>query len=236
MKLEGLSVSWQGINAARAAEKPASLAKQLNTMLIKPQDKAASAAENPESLAKQLNAMLPKPQAKAGKTAGGSDAKAQEAAQRRKQYERELRACRTKEEVEAVRRRWLQMTLSEMGAINSSNLSTAAKQAALEEARMRSDEREEIYLEFQKSARFQILPDEEDKKKQKQVVVQETALEAQSQGADMEAAQEKAMAPLVMALRRDKGMVDAPARENAPQENEPPHELQPRESAIDDYA
>ncbi|MCL2022597.1 MAG: hypothetical protein FWG81_11225 [Betaproteobacteria bacterium] len=203
MKMENLSVLWRGMQTTRAMEKSAPLAKQLNAMLVKPQAQARKTSGD------SLLAMLARPQTQARKTAGANSA---EVAQKRRQYEQELRACRTKEEVEAVRRRWLHMAMAEMSAINSSNLSTAAKQAALEKIRLRLEEQEEVCQEFKKTARFHTLPDKEDDKKQNNV--REAMLEEQNQGADMEVAQEQ-----VMPLPR--GMTDALTLNNrAPPESD----------------
>ncbi|MDR0233902.1 MAG: hypothetical protein LBI31_03760, partial [Zoogloeaceae bacterium] len=151
---------------------------------------------------KDLRTMYAKFQENAKKTAGsgnskrgvGVNAKDDQAAiakkRRQEQYKRELRNCRTKEEVEAVRRRWQMMFAAEISAIKSANMPSAQKEQAVEAARQRYEEKEEVYREFQKSANFHSLPDKEDEKEKKQGKRSDDAtqsiLEAQAEAQNQE--------------------------------------------------
>jgi hypothetical protein len=92
---------------------------------------------------------------------------AKRAEQSRKQFEREVRACRTKEEVAAVRMRWHQMIATELQSIDQSNMDSSQKMEARMSAAMMLAAVEDAHREFQQSAAFQRLPDDDNDEKKR---------------------------------------------------------------------
>jgi len=142
------------------------LAKQIR------QETATALQEQGKKLAEQIHkSVLSKPKGESGKAAEAAERAKVEKEQRRRQYERELRACRTKKDVEAVKARWRSMYMAEMGAINKSNLPPDEKTAKLKEAAERYAEKEEVATEFMGSADYKKLPDEEKEEEKRKKAI-----------------------------------------------------------------
>jgi len=148
------------VSGFRPETLPANKKSGLSSLALAQQIRKSSAtalAEQSRKIAMQTT--LAKPQ---NKQATEAEERAKvEKEQRRRQCERELRACRTKKDVEAVRARWRMMFMTEIKAIERANLPPDEKAAKLEEARERYAEKEEVAMEFMGSEDYQKLPNEE---------------------------------------------------------------------------
>ncbi|MDR0578438.1 MAG: hypothetical protein LBI87_13135 [Candidatus Accumulibacter sp.] len=148
------------IPANRGAEPSgAAFGGQLRAYLAKTRGKTENGGN---TLLKQQNSILKKNPRSVSRDAA-------RAAESRKQYERELRACRTKQEVEAVKLRWRQTLATEMQAIDQSGMSADLKASARLSVAKRLDAVEAADREFQQSAAFLSLPDDDGRKDREKV-------------------------------------------------------------------
>ncbi|MCL2075565.1 MAG: hypothetical protein FWH15_03845 [Betaproteobacteria bacterium] len=205
MKLENLSHRWQGMQYILADGKssPLSLAEQIRAQSAKTEEKE----ESPEAI-KQRRALITV-RLRVGQKLSRSDLEflkkhaeglyreAVRAEEGRRQYEREIRACRSRKEVEAVRARWQQMHLTEIRAIERSNMSFEEKKLAKEASQIRFAAREDAHLKFLDSPAYMRLPDEEEDENSARGLYQEVIRKgAEKRATDMEGIQEKIMATL----------------------------------------
>ena len=162
-----------------------SLAQQINqSVLAKPQELS-------RKLAEQIHKnVLAKPQAQNQKTAE-ADRNRIEKERRQKQYERELRACRTKKDVEALRARWRTQMMAEMSAIGKSNMSADQKAEAMAKAAEKLAEKEEVAAEFMASSAYHTLPDEAKKEEQHKKASRDTTQSVQDKQDRKDAAETK---------------------------------------------
>ncbi|MCL2021990.1 MAG: hypothetical protein FWG81_07870 [Betaproteobacteria bacterium] len=212
MKLESLSARWHGMQTVRAEDKPASrsLASQIQAQFAKTSQSARTekTEESPEAIKRRQELIVMR--MRCGQKLSRSDLvflkqhalgyyhEAVRIEENRRLYEREIRACRSKKEVEAVRMRWQQMYLAELKAIERSQMSFEEKKMAKEAAQMRYAAREDTHLEFRNSPAYQKLPDEEDENVNSVPgIFQEVIrLGVEKRDTDMEGVQEMIMAAL----------------------------------------
>jgi len=244
MKLENQFVLFQRAEVMGREDKfdPRSLVRQLQERLLGKEEKE----EDQEAIKMRQDLIVA--QLRFGQKLSRSDlaflkkyapAHYQEALrieQGRRRYEQEIRSCRSKQEVEAVRERWQQMFMTELRAIDRSRMTVAEKKAARDFANMRHAAREDSHLRFQRSADYQALPDKEE----------ENAIRGRKRGMvepvreakDKESLQEKINNALQSRMEKLKNMADGKeAGSKTPSEERP----QPRNgtgagSLIDAYA
>lgn len=128
-----------------------------------------------EAIAKRLTTITGK--LKAGKKLSGQDLqflsrhapelfeKAVKIAKEREEYQKQLKKCRSKEEVQQLHARKTQMFATEAKAISNANMPEGEKLAKLEELNMRAMAIGDEYTAYVKSERYQRLPDKTEDKK-----------------------------------------------------------------------